>query len=149
MRGEVAADISELDHETREFEDALSEITSEADTGIGTLITEGKRKKSLPGVKKARDYVEKEATARELLKREVDESLATYQYALRASRDKTADNLKAYLADPVHANNLKRFVEPSSPTGRQRPAAAAPSRCLNERRHTHLGARTADRPGRS
>ena len=108
---EVAADISELDHETREFEDALSEITSEADTGIGTLITEGKRKKSLPGVKKARDYVEKEATARELLKREVDESLATYQYALSASRDKTADNLKAYLADPVHANNLKRFVE--------------------------------------
>jgi len=32
----VAADISELDHETREFEDALSEITSEAD-GIGIL----------------------------------------------------------------------------------------------------------------
>jgi len=44
---EVAADISESDHETREFENALSEITSEADTGIGTLITDeslGKRK---------------------------------------------------------------------------------------------------------
>ena len=114
---EVAADISELNHETREFEDALSEITSEADTGIGTLITdqshsaEPKRKKSLPGVRKARDYVEKEATARELLRREEDASQATYQHALNASRDKTADNLKAYLADPVHANNLKRFVE--------------------------------------
>jgi len=65
----VAADISELDHEIREFEDALSEITSEADTGIGTLFTDqsagavSKRKKSLPGVRKARDYVEKEATA--------------------------------------------------------------------------------------
>ena len=110
----VAADISELDHETREFEDALSEITSEADTGIGTLITDqsaGKRKKSLLGVRKARDYVEKEATARELLKREEDASQTTYQHVLNASRDKTADNLKAYLADPVHANNLKLFVE--------------------------------------
>jgi hypothetical protein len=52
----VAADISELDHETREFEDALDEIISETDTGIGTLITDqshgavSKRKKSLPGV---------------------------------------------------------------------------------------------------
>ena len=36
----VAADISELDYETREFEDALSEISSEADTGIGTLISD-------------------------------------------------------------------------------------------------------------
>jgi len=36
---EVSADISALDHEIREFEDALSEITSEADRGIGTLIT--------------------------------------------------------------------------------------------------------------
>jgi len=44
---EVVADISELDHETREFEDALSKITSEADTGLDTLITDqslGKRK---------------------------------------------------------------------------------------------------------
>jgi len=114
---EVSADISELDHGTKEFEDALSEITSEADTGIDTLITDqsacavSKRKKSLPGVRKARDYVEKEATARELLKREEDASLATYQHHLSASRDKTADNLKAYLADPVHVNNLKGFVE--------------------------------------
>jgi len=90
----------------------LSEITSEADTGIGTLITDqshgavAKRKKSLPGVKKARDYVEKEATARELLKREEDASQASYQNALSASRDKTAENLKTYLADRVHANNL-------------------------------------------
>jgi len=30
---------------------------------------------------------------------------------LSASRDKTADNLKAYLANPVHVNNLKVFVE--------------------------------------
>jgi len=113
----VAADISELDYETREFEDALSDITSETDTGFGTLFTDEslgavpKRKKSLPGVRKARDYVEKEATARELLKREEDASLTTYQHALSASRDKTADNLKAYLADPVHVNNLKGFVE--------------------------------------
>lgn len=110
----VAADISELDHETREFEDALSEITSEADTGIDTLSTDqsaGKRKKSLPGVRKARDYVEKEATARELLKHEEEASQTTYQHALNASRDKTADNLKAYFNDPEHVNNLIRFVE--------------------------------------
>jgi len=44
------------------------------------------------------------------LKRE-DASQAIYQHALNASRDKTADNLKAYLADSVHGNNLKRFVE--------------------------------------
>jgi len=59
---EVAAHISESDHETQEFEDALSEITSEADIGIGTLITDrslGKRTKSLRGVKMARDYVER------------------------------------------------------------------------------------------
>jgi len=76
---EVAADISEQHHETQEFEDALNEITSEADTGMGTLITDqslGKRKKSLPGVKKARDYVEKEASAREQLKREEGASQA-------------------------------------------------------------------------
>jgi len=30
---------------------------------------------------------------------------------LSASRDKTADNLKAYLTDPVHEINLKGFVE--------------------------------------
>jgi len=106
-----------LDHETREFENALGENTSEADTGIGTLITDqshgavSKRKKSLQGVKKVRDYVVKEATARELLKCEVDESLATYEHALSALRDKSAENLKAYLADPVLANNLKGFVE--------------------------------------
>jgi len=101
----VAADISELDYETREFEYALS---------IGTLITDqslGKRKKSLPGVKQARDYVKKEATARELLKRKEGAWQATYDHVLKASRDKTADNLKAYLANPVHVNNLKRFVE--------------------------------------
>lgn len=94
-------DISELDHETREFEDALSEITIEADD----------RKKSLPGVRKAREYVEKEASARELLKHEEHAAQITYEHALNASRDKTSDNLKAYLADPVHAYNLKRFVE--------------------------------------
>jgi len=38
-------------------------------------------------------------------------SQATYDHVLKASRDKTADNLKAYLADPIHANNYKRFVE--------------------------------------
>jgi len=111
---EVAADISELDHETWEFEDSLSEITSETNTGIGTLITDqslGKRKKSLPRVKKARDYIEKEASAREQLKREEGASQATYYYVLQALRDKTADNLKAYLANPVNANNFKRFVE--------------------------------------
>jgi len=104
----------ELDHETREFEDALSEITSEADMGIGTLIIDQslvKRKKSLPGIKKVRDYIEKEASAREQLKREESASQATYDHVLKAPRDKTADNLKAYLEDPVHANNLKRFVE--------------------------------------
>jgi len=99
---EITADISELDHETREFEDALSEITSEADTGIGTLITDqsasavSKRKKSLPGVKKVRDYVEKEASVGDLLKRKEDASQVTYDYVLKASRDKTANNLKAY-----------------------------------------------------
>jgi len=45
------------------------------------------------------------------LRREDDASQATYDYVLKASRDKTADNLKAYLADPIHANNFKRFVE--------------------------------------
>jgi len=58
-----------------------------------------------------RDYVAKETTAHELLKHEEDASPATYDHVLKASRDKTADNLKAYLADPVHVNNLKGFVE--------------------------------------
>lgn len=110
---DVAADLLALDHETREFEDALSEISSEADTGIDTLLSDqslGAVSKRT-GVKKARDYVEKEATTRELLKREEVASLTTYQHALSASRDKTADNLKAYFADPIHVNNLKRFVE--------------------------------------
>jgi len=37
--------------------------------------------------------------------------LLPYDHVLYASRDKNADNLKAYLADHVHANNFKRFVE--------------------------------------
>jgi len=92
----------------------LSEITNEVDAGISTLITDqslGKRKKSLSGVTKARDYVEQKASASEQLKREEGASQATYDHVLKASRDKTADNLKAYLADPVHANNSKRFVK--------------------------------------
>jgi len=42
-----------------------------------------------------RDYVEKEASAREQLKRDEDASQATYDHVLKASRDKSADNLKA------------------------------------------------------
>jgi len=119
---EVSSDISELGQETRKFEDALSEITSKNDTGIGTLITDqlagavSKRKNSLPGVRKVRDYVEKESSVRDLLKREEDASQATYDHVLKASRDKTADNLKAYLTDPVHENNLKGFVEHNTDT---------------------------------
>jgi len=45
------------------------------------------------------------------LKREEDASQATYDHVLKASRYKTADNLKAYLVNPVHANNLKGFVK--------------------------------------
>jgi len=49
------------------------------------------------------------------LKREEGASQATYDYVLKASRDKTADNLKDNLADPVLANNLEDLLS-TTPT---------------------------------
>lgn len=110
---EVVNEIEELDQEHKLFEDALSEI-SEADTGIDTLITDKSlgaiskaSKKPLSGVTKAKDYVEKEASTRETMKKEEGVARAAYDHVLKLSKDE----LKTYLTDETHVTNLIRFVE--------------------------------------
>jgi hypothetical protein len=74
---QVTNEIGELNHKHEQFGDALSELMSEADTGVDTMLTD----KSLGAiskipvrtpvaVKKAREYVAKESAIRESLETE-------------------------------------------------------------------------------
>lgn len=105
---DVAIDIEEIDRETREFEDALSDIASEADTGIGTdqSFVGAVAKKPLPGVSKAKAYVEKQAQSFE------SQADSSYAYTLAAAEStKWKEGLKHILSDQDLKHDLIKYVE--------------------------------------
>lgn len=103
-------DIEELDQEHKLFEDALSEI-SDADTGIDTLLTDQSlgavSKTNKKTVTKTKEYVEKEASTRDIMKKEEGVARAAYDHVSKLSKE----DLKDYLGNETHALSLIRFVE--------------------------------------
>jgi hypothetical protein len=116
---QVTNEIGELNHKHEQFGDALSELMSEADTGVDTMLTD----KSLGAiskipvrtpvaVKKAREYVAKESAIRESLETEKRQSESTYRSVLDASESSDWKiNLKNILKDSSHQADLIRYAE--------------------------------------
>lgn len=97
---EVDAEIAELDHETREFEDALSDLASEAVVDEAAVI-----KKRRSGIKKERADVKKSLESN------------AYSNILAASESSNwREGLPQMLSDEDFKNDLIKYVELNSST---------------------------------